>query len=244
MRNIRLIIEYDGTNYHGWQIQNNAVTVQGTIETAINKLTGETVKLTGASRTDVGVHAFFQVANFNTCSTIPPDKFCYALNRLLPNDIIIKSSEEVGIEFHSRYSAKFKRYRYIIYNSPFPSPLQRNRVYHVPQVLDFDNMEKAIYFFLGKHDFASFQSTGSAAKTSVRTIKNVLIKEDIHTITIEVVGDGFLYNMVRIMAGTLVEVGLGKITAESLPDIINSLDRRKAGKTAPAHALYLLEVLY
>lgn len=244
MRNVKLIIEYDGTNYHGWQKQKNAITVQHTIERAIKGLTGETVDLTGSSRTDFGVHALGQVANFMTTSGIPGDRFSYALNRMLPDDIVIKDSRDVSPDFHARFKSKGKKYRYVIYNSRFPSAIFKNRAYHVSYELDFESMQKAALYFLGTHDFSSFRASGSSVKTSVRTITEVLLQRDDEIIRFEISGDGFLYNMVRIIVGTLVEVGMGRINAEDIPDILKSLERKRAGRTAPAKGLYLVEVYY
>jgi|LSQX01.2.fsa_nt_gb tRNA pseudouridine38-40 synthase len=244
MVNIRLIIEYDGTNYHGWQSQINAITVQDTIEKAIKSLTGEEISLVGSSRTDFGVHAYGQTANFKTCSSIPPDRFSYALNRMLPEDIVIRKSQEVDMGFHSRYMAKGKKYRYLIYNSRFRSAILRNRAYHVSHGLDIDAMKKAAGCFAGTHDFAAFRASGSSVKTSTRTITSVSVEKEDDIITFEVSGNGFLYNMVRIMAGTLIDIGIGRIPSDSISDIIKSLDRKRAGRTAPAKGLYLVEVYY
>jgi tRNA pseudouridine38-40 synthase len=244
MKNVKLTIEYDGTNYHGWQSQSNAKTVQETVERAIHGLTGEVININGSSRTDQGVHAYGQVANFFTESNIPHDRFSYALNRLLPEDIIIRKSEEVSMDFHARYCAKGKKYRYLIYNSSFPSAIFRNRSYHVSHNLDLDSMKKALPFFKGTHDFSAFKATGSSVKTSVRTIFDANLSKIDNNICFEVSGDGFLYNMVRIMVGTLVDVGMGRIRAEDIPDIIESRDRKRAGRTAPPQGLYLVEVYY
>jgi tRNA pseudouridine38-40 synthase len=244
MRNIKLTIEYEGTNYHGWQSQSNASTVQDVIENAINSLTGETCDLMGCSRTDTGVHALGHVANFFTSSKIPADRFAYALNTKLPSDVVIKNSEEVSSEFHARFMATGKKYRYLIYNSLYPSALLRNRAYHVTRPLNLELMNTAAQQFLGKHDFSAFRASGSDTKTSERTITGVWLKRDGDVIEFEIQGDGFLYNMVRIIAGTLVEVGYCRISAESITDIIQSKDRTKAGRTAPAHGLYLMEVYY
>ena len=244
MRNIRLLIEYDGTNYHGWQSQKNAAAIQDVMQEAIRRLTGEDCNLIGSSRTDVGVHALGQVANFLTGSSIPAGRFSYALNSMLPDDIVVKESMEVDSEFHSRYSARGKRYRYLIYNSDFPSALLRNRAFHVPQGLDFEAMEKAAAFFKGTHDFSAFKSSGSSVKTSVRTITGISLSRHEDIIELNIEGDGFLYNMVRIIAGTLVEVAMGKIPSSRVPGILESRDRKNAGKTAPAHGLYLMEVRY
>ena len=244
LRNIKLIIEYDGTSYHGWQSQNNAVAVQDVIEKALVTLTGEKSNLIGSGRTDAGVHALGQVANFVTNSNIPPEKFSYALNNILPDDVVIRSSEEVPMSFHARYSAIGKRYRYVIYNSRQRSALHRNRAYFVPYPLDFHSMEKAAGYFVGTHDFSAFRASDSSIKTSVRTITGTWLKKENEIITFEIAGNGFLYNMVRIIAGTLVEVGIGKISADDIPHIIESRDRRIAGRTAPPHGLYLMEVYY
>lgn len=244
MRNIKLTIEYDGINYHGWQSQSNSVAIQDVVQKAIRKLTNEENILTGASRTDVQVHAYGQVANFVTESTIPPDRFAYALNSVLPGDITIKNSEEQNIDFHSRYDSKGKMYQYLIYNSEHPSAILRNRAYHISSYLDVDQMRMAATLFLGKHDFSAFRSTGSSVKSSKRTIKSVSLTREDEIISFEISGDGFLYNMVRIIVGTLVEVGLGKRTVNSVMEAIDSGDRTKAGKTAPPYGLYLVEVYY
>lgn len=244
MRNVKLTIEYDGTNYHGWQSQINAITVQDVLKDAVVKLTGENCNIIGSSRTDVGVHALGQVANFHTGSSIPPERFSYALNSVLPDDIVVKKSEEVNLDFHSRYSARGKKYRYLFYNSVHPSALLRNRACHIAHLLDFEAMQKALAYFTGKHDFSAFRAAGSSVKTSERTITHVSMAREEEIIKFEIAGDGFLYNMVRIIAGTLVEVGTGKIAAESIPRIIESRDRTGAGKTAPAQGLYLVEVYY
>lgn len=244
MKNVKLTIEYDGTNYHGWQAQSNAKTVQETIEKAIHGLTGEEITITGSSRTDQGVHAYGQVANFLTDSNIPHDRFSHALNRMLPEDIVIRKSEEVSMDFHARYCSKGKKYRYLIYKSRFPSAIFRNRSYHISHQLDMEEMKKSISFFKGTHDFSAFRSTGSSVKTSVRTIFDVNLTTVEDNVWFEVSGDGFLYNMVRIMVGTLVDVGMGRINADDIPDIIESLDRKRAGRTAPPQGLYLVEVFY
>lgn len=245
MRNIKLTIEYDGTCYHGWQSQENAATVQDVVTSAVRKLTGEEVSLTGSSRTDTGVHAYGQVANFRTESRIPPEKFAFALNSMLPEDISIRRSEEVDPEFHARFSARGKKYRYLIHNTSHRSALLRHRAWHVVYPLDIGNMTEASRYFLGTHDFKAFMATGSSAKTTVRTIHEIsVIRLPDNQIAIEIAGDGFLYNMVRIIAGTLAYVGYGKIDPKDVPAIIDEGDRRKAGKTAPAHGLYLVEVYY
>jgi len=249
MKNIKLTIEYDGTNYHGWQTQINAKAIHDVVSDAINSLTGEKCKLIGSSRTDTGVHAFGQIANFKTASTIPPEKFSNAINSMLPKDVIIRESKEVDMEFHSRYSATGKTYKYVIHNSPVKSAILRNRAYNIPKTLNFKEMNKAAKLFLGEHDFSAFKSTGASTKTSVRTIFDIELSKSEYDsdgclIELEITGDGFLYNMVRIIAGTLVDVGLGKIKSGDIENIILSGDRKRAGKTLPAQGLYLVEVYY
>lgn len=244
MHNIKLVIEYDGTGFHGWQSQLNASAVQDEVKKAIEALTGQECELTGASRTDTGVHALGQVANFITDSKIPPDKYIFALKPFLPEDIVIKKSVEVPLDFHSRYCAKGKRYKYLIYNSETASALLRNRAWHVPYKLDFAAMSRAASHFIGIYDFSAFKATGSSAKTAVRTIADTTLSSEGDLISLTISGNGFLYNMVRIIAGTLVEVGSGKIVADSIQDIIASGDRKRAGVTAPAQGLYLEEIFY
>lgn len=244
MRNIKLTIEYDGKDFNGWQRQPNKLNIQGTIEQAIKIVTGEDVDLMASGRTDAGVHAFGQVANFKTNSNIPIEKIPLAINSQLKSSIIIKSAEEVDERFHSRYNAKHKTYRYIINNSKTGTALYRNLQYCFPIKLDVEKMKEASKFFEGEHDFKAFKSSGTSAKNSVRTIYKAVVKEEGENIIIELTGNGFLYNMVRIISGTLLDVGLGKINPSEIPDIINSKDRQRAGKTLPAHGLYLVEVLY
>jgi len=244
MKNVKLTIEFDGTNYHGWQSQKNAITVQDVITEAITKVTGENCQLTGASRTDAGVHALGFVANFRTSSSIPAEKFSFVLNTCLPPDIVVKNSEEVDMSFHARFSAVSKRYRYIFLNSKHPSALYRNRVFHVPWRLDVDAMREAALFFKGTHDFSAFRASGASTETSVRTMYDVSLTQKDEMIVFEVEGNGFLYNMVRIMAGTLVDVGLGKIAAERIAVILKNGERNMAGRTAPPQGLYLVCVNY
>lgn len=244
MRNIKLIIEYDGTRFHGWQKQPTILTVQGELENLISQLLGEEVILFGSGRTDKGVHAKGQVANFHTNSKIPGEKFKYAINNHLPNDIVIRESREVGEEFNSRFSATGKEYRYLIYNSKIRSPILRNYTYHVPYKLHIDKMQKATSYFLGAHDFCSFMASGSSVTDTVRTIHDMCLKNKDNIIDFRVKGNGFLYNMVRIIVGTLIEVGAGKINIDVVLDIIEAKDRTKAGHTAPPQGLYLERVYY
>ena len=244
MKNIKLIIEYDGTNYYGWQKQNDKVTIQGTLEEAVRNLTKEENEIIGCSRTDSGVHARGFVATFKTESTVPPHKFREAINYRLPDDIVILSSEEVSEDFHPRYLAKGKTYEYTIYNNLVPTALNRLYSYHYKYSLDIEVMKNACHFFKGTHDFKAFRSEGSSVKTTVRTIYDVNIKIDGDFIKISVSGDGFLYNMVRIIVGTLINVGRGKITPEDIEKIILGRERKAAGDCVPAKGLKLTEVYY
>ncbi|MCI8617720.1 MAG: tRNA pseudouridine(38-40) synthase TruA [Clostridia bacterium] len=245
MRNIKLVIEYDGKEFNGWQKQPNKLNIQGTIEQAIKSITGEEVELNASGRTDAGVHAFGQVANFKTNSNIPIDKFAIALNSNLKKSIRIISAEEVGERFHSRLSCKKKTYRYIINNSEISSAIYRNLETHIPQKLNAKKMKQAAKYFEGEHDFKAFKSSGTSSKSSVRTIyKAEVVEMPNSRIYIELTGNGFLYNMVRIISGTLVEVGLEKIDAKEVERIIELGDRNLAGKTLPPNGLYLLNVEY
>ena len=245
MRNIKLVIEYDGKDFNGWQKQPNKLNIQGELERAIMEVTKENnIELNASGRTDAGVHALGQVANFKTNCNIPVEKIPIAINTKVKKSIVVKSAEEMPERFHSRYNCKQKTYRYIINNSEFGSAIYRNQECHIPQKLDIDAMRKAIKFFEGEHDFKGFKASGTSSKNSVRKIfkTNIEVHED--RIFIELTGSGFLYNMVRIISGTLVDVGLGKITPDSIPQIINSGDRTQAGKTLPPQGLYLLKVEY
>jgi len=244
MRNIKLVIEYDGKKFGGWQKQPTKFNIQGEIEQAIKEITGENVELIASGRTDAGVHSLGQVANFKTNSNIEIEKIPYAINSKLKKSIIIKSAEEVGEDFHARYSCKAKKYRYIINNSSQGTAIYRDLECHIPQKLDIEKMKQAIKYFEGEHDFKGFRASGTSSKNSVRTIYKAEVKQDGEKIIIELTGNGFMYNMVRIISGTIVDVGLGKIEPETIPEIINSKDRNKAGKTLPAHGLYLVEVFY
>lgn len=228
----------------GWQKQPNKLNIQGEIERAIETITGEQVELTASGRTDAGVHALAQVANFKTNSNLPIEKFAIAINSKLKKSIRIQKAEEVEERFHSRYNCKQKTYRYIINNGEQGSAIYRNLEYYVPVKLNVEEMKKAIKYFEGEHDFKGFKASGTSSKSSVRTIYKTNIIEDGERIKIELTGNGFLYNMVRIISGTLVDVGLGKIEPEEIPSIIESKDRKKAGKTLPPYALYLVKVEY
>ncbi len=244
MRNIRLKLEYDGTNYHGWQRQDNVVTVQGELEKALKKLIKSDISVTPCSRTDTGVHALGFVCNFFTDSCIPIDKFPYAFKSVLPKDIVVFECQQVPNEFHSRYFAKGKKYQYRIVNKPFASALKRNYCYHCSYKLDIGLMKKAAQYFIGEHDFKAFMASGSIIKNTVRMIYNLEVEQCNDEILIEVTGNGFLYKMVRIIVGTLLYVGSGKIDVEQIPEIIKQGDRTKAGVTVPPQGLYLVEVYY
>lgn len=228
----------------GWQKQPNKLNIQGEIERAIGKITGEAVDLIASGRTDAGVHALGQVANFKTNSNIPVEKFPIAINTKLKRSIRILEAEEVEERFHSRYNCKRKTYRYIINNLASGTAIYRDLEYNYSQSLDVKAMNKAIEYFIGEHDFKGFKASGTSSKSSVRTIYEAKVYKKDDRIFIELTGNGFLYNMVRIIAGTLVEVGIGKILPEEIPNIIQSGDRQKAGKTLPPQGLYLVKVEY
>ena len=244
MRNIKLTIEYDGKDFNGWQKQPTKLNIQGTIEQAIKQITGEDIELNASGRTDAGVHALGQVANFKTNSNIPIEKFAIAINSKLKRSIVIKKAEEVDERFHSRLSCKRKTYRYIINNSPEGTAIYRNLETHIPQKLDVEKMKKAVRYFEGEHDFKAFKASGTSSKSSIRTIYETNVYQENEKIFIELTGNGFLYNMVRIIAGTLVDVSLGKIEPEEIPDIIQDGKRENAGKTLPPNGLYLVKVMY
>lgn len=244
MRNIKLIVEYDGTNYAGWQIQNNAITIQQKIQDAIKSITGSYSEVIGSSRTDSGVHAKRFVCNFFTNSKIPEENFKNVLNSILPEDIVILKSEEVDTKFHSRFNSIGKRYVYTILIGEQRPAIGRNYIYYFKKSVNVDKMKEAAKFFLGTHDFSAFKNTGSSTKTSIRTINDLSISVEGNLIRFSITGDGFLYNMVRIIVGTLLEVGVGRFEPEYMVDILKSKDRSKAGKSAPASGLCLEEVFY
>lgn len=244
MRNIKITVEFDGTDYCGWQVQKNGTAVQQVLQKAIESIVSHDIKLTGSSRTDAGVHARGLVANFHTESAIPAANFPAAINTKLPGDIVVVIAEEVDDDFHSRYSSKGKRYSYTILNRKAPSALLRNYSAHVLVPLDIRKMEQGAKYILGTHDFSAFKSSGSKIKSNVRTVRLLNIFKNGDIIRMEIEADGFLYNMVRIIAGTLIDVGKGKINPEDIEDIIRCREREKAGKTAPACGLCLECVFY
>ena len=243
-RNIKITIEYDGTNYGGWQRQANSPSIQQELEEGLFKLTGKETIIYGAGRTDAGVHARGQTGNFFTESSIPAERFGFALNSVLPPDIRVVGSVEVPLDFNSRFSAKARHYRYSIVTGSHGIAIGRDYHYFVPTSLDIESMEKAADVFKGEHDFRAFQAAGSIAKTTVRTIHHAQLSAQDRYLYFDVIGDGFLYNMVRIMAGTLIYVGKGRIAPDEIMKILAMGDRRMAGPTAPAHGLCLEEVYY
>ena len=278
MKRVMLTVAYDGTNYHGWQIQPNGETIEGILNRCLSELLGEDIEVTGASRTDSGVHAMGNVAVFDTTSPIPAEKISYALNRSLPEDIRIQKSEEVSSEFHPRHCASRKTYEYRIYCAPFPMPIKRLYSHFTYVPMDIDLMSQATAYLVGEHDFKSFCSAEAQVETTVRQIDSVQIWEESNEsgrksgrmnsrnegscvkvnvcddkrnidqigreIVIRVTGRGFLYNMVRIIAGTLMEVGRGHIEPQEMERIIAARDRQAAGPTAPACGLTLVKIEY
>ena len=295
MKNIKLVVAYDGTNYSGWQIQPNAVTIEQLLDKAINSLTGENIHVTGASRTDAGVHAMGNVAVFKTNSTIPGRRWAYAINRFLPDDIVVQASWEVEKNFHPRHCNTVKTYEYKILNTPFPFPKERNYSWHVSHDLNINKMKEAAQILVGEHDFKSFCCVRTQTESTVRHIYSIeIIKENGDNnkncldmkasdnmsglsdkifgknyscddklqnnnvsaanradnisngsyITIRIKGNGFLYNMVRIIAGTLMQVGRGQLTPAAVQNMLLSKDRCSAGQTAPPQGLTLMGIDY
>lgn len=244
MKRVMLTVAYDGTNYHGWQLQPNVVTIESVLNDALSSLFKENIKVIGASRTDTGVHALGNIAVFDTNARMPAEKVSYALNQRLPEDVRIQASVEVPIDFHPRHQNSKKTYEYRILNSEFPMPVYRLYSHFTYVSLDIEQMQRAADYLKGEHDFKSFCSVNTVAETTVRTIYDISVEKSSDMISIRVTGSGFLYNMVRIIAGTLMEVGRGNIMPEKMPDILNALDRAKAGPTAPACGLTLVKYEY
>lgn len=241
VKRIRLTVAYDGTNYHGWQIQNNGITIESELNRCLTELFGEDIKVIGASRTDSGVHALGNIAIFDTRARMPAEKVSYALNQRLPEDIRIQCSEEVDGDWHPRHCDSRKTYEYRIYRGQFPMPVKRLYSYFTYHELNVERMREAAAYLVGEHDFKSFCQTGAQVETTVRTIYTLDVEEQGSDIVIRVCGNGFLYNMVRIIAGTLMEVGQGRRSPESMTAVLDALDRQKAGPTAPAHGLMLMK---
>ena len=244
MKRIKLTIAYDGTNYCGWQIQPNGITVEEVVNKALQKLTEEEIQVIGASRTDSGVHALGNVAVFDTETTIPPERISYALNQRLPDDIVIVKSEEVASDFHPRYCDCSKTYEYHILNTRIPIPTKRLTNYFVSYELDIDKMRQAASYLVGEHDFVSFCNVRTDVEDTVRTITELEILKNGEEIMIRISGNGFLYNMVRIIVGTLIRVGRGFYEPEKVKEILAAKDRKAAGVTAPPHGLMLVEIRY
>lgn len=243
-KNIKIVVAYNGAKYCGWQKQKDSSSIQGELEYACGKaFNSKNIEITGSGRTDAGVHALGQVANFEVETSIPVDRFPDILNNNLPKDIAVLSAEEVDDDFHSRYSAHRKTYRYYIYPSRIRNPFYRETSYQVKYNLDVEKMKREIKKLEGIHDFCGFMSSGSSVKTTVREIYRADVFQEGDRIVIEVEGNGFLYNMVRIIAGTMVDIGRGRIE-ESMSDIIESKDRDRAGHTAPPQGLFLKCVEY
>jgi len=243
-KRVCLTVAYDGTAYCGWQVQKNGRTIEGELNGALYELTGEEIQVIGASRTDAGVHGLCNIAVFDTASRIPGEKFSYALNQRLPEDIRVRRSEEVALDFHPRRRKSRKAYEYHIFNAAFPNPVKRLYSHFTYVPLDVEKMRRAAGCLVGEHDFASFCSAGSQAESTVRTIYGLEVGKTGEEIIIRVTGNGFLYNMVRIIAGTLMEVGCGRMQPEEMKGILEAKDRAAAGPTAPACGLILAELLF
>lgn len=240
-KRVKLVVAYDGTAYHGWQLQRGVVTIESELNRCLSGLLEEEIQVIGASRTDSGVHALGNVAVFDTNTRIPPEKISYALNQRLPEDIRIQCSEEVALDWHPRHCDSRKTYEYRIYRGEFPMPVKRLYALHEYHKLDVEKMRRAAEYLVGEHDFKSFCYTGAQVETTIRTIINVEILEEGSDLAIRVCGNGFLYNMVRIIVGTLLEVGRGKRSPESMKTVLEAKDRAAAGPTAPAHGLLLVK---
>jgi len=248
LRNIAMKIMYDGTDFHGWQIQPNGITVQETVENTLKKITGEDIKVTGCSRTDAGVHAADYVLNFFSDTKIPAEKLPYAFNNNFKSDSVSAiAAFDVDAEFNSRFSSIGKRYIYKIHNSGISNPFTGRFCWKFPYKLNIDEMQKASQYFVGEHDFSAFMAAGGSQKTTVRNVYKCTVERDPEwdtDIIVTVESNAFLYNMVRIITGTLAEVGCGRINAEDIPAIIESRERKNAGMTAPPEGLHLFKVFY
>ncbi|MCX7822537.1 MAG: tRNA pseudouridine(38-40) synthase TruA [Syntrophobacterales bacterium] len=244
-RNFKLILEYDGSGYHGWQRQKGVLTVQEVLESSLAIMLGRELHVRAAGRTDAGVHALGQVVNFYARTRLQPMDIQRGLNSLLPDDIVVKHAEEVDQSFHARYSAKAKLYRYLVLNRPLPSALWRRYAWHVPYRLNIEDLNRALEYFRGEHDFSAFRASRSSVKSSVRVLYQADCRvESDGLLVFSFLGNGFLRHMVRIIVGTVIEVGMGKRTPDDIPAVMASKDRNLAGITAPAHGLYLVRVEY
>lgn len=244
MKNYLLTLAFDGTHYHGWQVQNNAVTVQKTLQDAIERILSVCESVVGCSRTDSGVHANMFCCNMRTEKDIDCKKFRYSLNSVLPDDIAVLSCGEVPYSFHARYDCVSKEYKYLVLNSETRNPFYAYRALFCPNVIDVERLNTQAQSFLGIHDFSAFCASDSSVEDKTRNIKNISVKRNGNLVEFTVEADGFLYNMVRIIVGTLLDINSGKIPYGSIPSILESLDRRDAGKTAVPYGLYLNKVNY
>ena len=242
MRRVMLTVAYDGTAYSGYQLQENAPTIEGEVNRCLKEWLGEEIKVIGGSRTDAGVHALCNVAVFDTDSRIPGEKISYALNQRLPEDIRIRKSQEVAADFHPRHCESRKTYEYKIVNSKFPIPTKRLYYHFTYSSLDTDKMQESAAYLVGEHDFKSFCSIHTQAKSTVRTIYSLTVEKQGDLIVIRVTGSGFLYNMVRILAGTLLQAGSGERKPGEMTQILNAADRSAAGPTAPACGLTMIGI--
>lgn len=243
-RNFKLTLAYDGSAYHGFQYQSNAVTVQQTLETSLAQLFGEKIRIAGAARTDAGVHAYGQVVSLRTDSPIPADRIPSAVNGLLPRDIAVVAADEVPDTFHARFSAIGKIYQYRILNSAVPNPLLRNYAWQVLRPLQVELMHEAMQVLVGEHDFSAFQASGSSAKHPVRTLYNIQCRRNDDEIEFQFHGNGFLYHMVRNIVGTVVDIGAGKMAEAEFRRVFAGRNRSAAGATAPPQGLYLRRIFY
>lgn len=245
MKRVRIVVAYDGTNYCGWQVQPNGVTVEEVLNKKISALTGEDIHIIGASRTDSGVHALGNVAVFDTESRIPGKRMAYALNQRLPDDIVIVKSDEVAADWHPRYQNEItKTYEYHIYNAKTPNPMKRHHSTFVSYELDVDKMREAAGYLVGEHDFVSFCNIRTNVEDTVRTVYDIEFLQNKSEITMRITGNGFLYNMVRIIAGTLIRVGRGYYPPEKVKEILETRERTEAGVTAPPNGLVLVKIDY
>lgn len=244
MKRVRMVVAYDGTNYCGWQVQPNGITIEEVLNQQLSNLLGEEIVVTGASRTDSGVHSLGNVAIFDTNTRMPADKIAFALNQRLPEDIVVQGSMEVPLDWHPRYQESRKTYEYRIMNRTFRMPTRRLDTYFYHHPLDVDKMKEAASYLAGEHDFKSFCAVGAQVKSTVRTIYACDVEKENDIITIRVTGNGFLYNMVRIIAGTLIRVGGGDIEPDKIPEILEARDRNASGPTAPAHGLTMMGIEY
>lgn len=244
MKRVMLVVAYEGTNYRGWQIQNNGITIESVLNEALSQLLGEKITVIGASRTDSGVHSLGNVAVFDTDARMPADKISYALNQRLPEDIVVQASMEVQPDFHPRKCRSTKTYEYRILNRTFPMPHLRRTTYFYHYPLDAERMNQAAGYLVGVHDFKSFCSIHTQAADTIREIYSCQVERQGDVIIIRVSGAGFLYNMVRIIAGTLIQVGSGERAPEDMLAILEKCDRAAAGPTAPAHGLTMMGIAF